>query len=111
MGAGMADRLLQAGHSLSVWNRNVERAKPFGAKGARVAGTLRDAANGADVIVSMVADDKASRGVWLGPDGALASAKKGAIAIESSTLTPDWIRELAKEVDAKGCSLLDAPVT
>jgi 3-hydroxyisobutyrate dehydrogenase len=58
----------------------------------------------------MVADDTASRSVWLGPDGALAGAKAGAIAIESSTLTPIWVRELANHAREKGLGFLDAPV-
>ena len=58
----------------------------------------------------MVADDDASRSVWLGNDGALAGAKSGAIGVESSTLTPDWIRELARQAQAKGVGFLDAPV-
>jgi 3-hydroxyisobutyrate dehydrogenase len=111
MGAGMAGRLLDAGHSLSVWNRTSARAEPLVARGARLAATPRDAATGADVIVSMVADDKASRSVWLGPDGALAGVPPGAIAIESSTLTPGWIRELAEATAKAFAVLLDAPVT
>jgi 3-hydroxyisobutyrate dehydrogenase len=58
----------------------------------------------------MVADDAVSRGVWTGPDGALGGLKRGAIAIESSTLTPGWVTELASLVRAKGGDLLDAPV-
>jgi 3-hydroxyisobutyrate dehydrogenase len=58
----------------------------------------------------MVADDVASRSVWLGADGALAGAKPGAVVVESSTLTPDWVRELAGHARAKGCGFLDAPV-
>lgn len=111
MGAGMAARLLHAGHALSVWNRNSARAAPLVAKGARLASSPRDAAADADVIVSMVADDAASRSIWLGADGALAGAKRGAIAIESSTLTPAWIRELADACAQGGSALLDAPVT
>jgi 3-hydroxyisobutyrate dehydrogenase len=111
MGAGMAGRLLDAGHTLSVWNRTPGRAEPLVARGARLAATPRDAATGADVIVSMVADDKASRSVWLEPDGALAGVTPGAIAIESSTLTPAWIRELAEATAKGGAVLLDAPVT
>jgi 3-hydroxyisobutyrate dehydrogenase len=58
----------------------------------------------------MVADDAASRSVWLGADGALAGAKAGAIAVESSTLTPDWVRELGGHARAGGLGFLDAPV-
>jgi 3-hydroxyisobutyrate dehydrogenase len=111
MGAGMARSLARAGYPLSVWNRNRARAEPFAAAGARVGNSPRDAATGADVIIAMVADDAASRAVWLGDSGALAGARAGAIAIESSTLTPAWIRELAHAVDERCGDFLDAPVT
>lgn len=111
MGSGMAGRLLDAGFSVTAWNRHRERAEPFAARGARIAATPRDAAAGAEVIVAMVADDVASRGVWLGDDGALASLRENAIAIESSTVSPAWIDELAGSVAARRGSLLDAPVT
>ena len=111
MGTGMARRLLGAGFPLAVWNRNPERAKALAAEGAHVAATPRDAAARADVVVSLVADDAASRAVWLGDDGALAGATRGAVLVESSTLTVGWIGQLFREVAARGCELLDAPVT
>jgi 3-hydroxyisobutyrate dehydrogenase len=111
MGGAMASRLVDANESISVWNRHRDRADALAAKGARVAKTPREAAGGADVVFAMVADDAASRSIWLGDDGALAGAKKGAVLIESSTLSPAWIRELSKAATARGCFLLDAPVT
>src|SRR5918996_2950937 len=111
MGGRMAARLAQAGHPLTVWNRNRTRAEPFASLGARVADSPRAAAAGADVIIAMVADDDASRAVWLGDSGALAGARPGAVLIESSTLTPAWIRELATAAAERHCEFLDAPVT
>jgi 3-hydroxyisobutyrate dehydrogenase len=110
MGAGMASNWLAKGFALSVFNRTPARAEALAAKGARVAATPREAAGGADFIFAMVADDAASRSVWLGADGALEGAKRGAVAVESSTLTPDWVRELARHAEAMGCGFLDAPV-
>jgi 3-hydroxyisobutyrate dehydrogenase len=110
MGGGMAANWLAKGFEVSVWNRTPSKAQTLAAKGAKVAATPREAAGGADFIFAMVADDDASRSVWLGADGALAGAKSGAIGVESSTLTPDWIRELGRHAQAKGCGFLDAPV-
>jgi 3-hydroxyisobutyrate dehydrogenase len=110
MGAGMAANWLKKGFPLTIWNRTLARAEPFVAQGATIAATPREAAEDADIVAAMVADDGASRGVWLGASGALESAKRGAIAIESSTLTPDWVRELADEAEERGCRFLDAPV-
>ena len=110
MGAGMAANWLAKGFELSVWNRTPAKAEALAAKGASVAATPREAAAGADFIFAMVADDAVSRAVWLGADGALAGAKSGAIAVEFSTLTPDWVRELGRHAHANRCGFLDAPV-
>jgi 3-hydroxyisobutyrate dehydrogenase len=111
MGAGMAANLLKAGFPLAVYNRSREKAEAFAAQGARVAETPADAARGAGVILSMLADDGASRAVWLGKDGAVAAAEKGAVLIDCSTVTPAWIAELATAAKVRGLEMLDAPVT
>jgi 3-hydroxyisobutyrate dehydrogenase len=110
MGSGMARRLLTAGFPLTVYNRNPERSKGF-ADSASVAASPREAASRADMVISMVADDAASKSMWLGESGALAGAAKGSILIESSTLSVGWIKELAAAATAKQSDLLDAPVT
>lgn len=75
------------------------------------AATPREAAAGADVVISMVTDDEASRGLWLDADtGALGGLQAGALAIESSTLTPGWVRDLAGRMAEREASFLDAPV-
>lgn len=110
MGARQAGRLLDAGHALAVWNRTPERAGPLVARGARLAASPRDAAQGADLAVAMVRDDDASRAVWTGADGALAGLAAGAVAVESSTLTPAWTRELGALAAAAEVGFVEAPV-
>src|SRR5947207_15951735 len=87
MGHGMAGRYLDGGFTVAVWNRSKSKAEDLIARGARWAGSPADAAEGADAIVTMVADDEASRAVWLGSDGAAATAKPGTLAIECSTVS------------------------
>ncbi len=111
MGAGMARRLLSLDFPVSVYNRNAERAKPFGDLGAFVASSAAEAASQSDVVISMVADDNASRSIWLGEKGVLAGATPDQVLIECSTLTVNWVRELATAAAQRGCELLDAPVT
>jgi 3-hydroxyisobutyrate dehydrogenase len=111
MGGGMAGRLLSAGFSVAVYNRNPDKAVAFANAGALVAGSAREAASHAEIIISMVADDLASKGVWLGEKGALAGAARGSVLIESSTLTVGWIKELAAAAAQRGFEFLDAPVT
>lgn len=111
MGGGMANRLLSMGYSVSVYNRSRQKAAGLGDAGAFVANTPADAAARSEVVIAMVADDAASRNVWLADEGALAGAKAGALLLESSTLSVGWVKELCTEASKKGCEFLDAPVT
>jgi len=111
MGGGMAGRLLSQQFPTAVYNRNRAKAEPFAKLGAFVAGSPQEAAARAEVIISMVSDDAASRMVWLGKDGALAGSSRGSVFVESSTVSVGWVKELAKAAAEKGCELLDAPVT
>ena len=111
MGAGMAAQLATKGFDLSVWNRSRAKADALAEHGARATATPAEAATGADIVIAMVADDAASHAVWLGDDGALAVLRSGAVAIESSTLTIDWVRTLAGAAQTQGLDFIDAPVT
>jgi 3-hydroxyisobutyrate dehydrogenase len=111
MGSGMASRLLSVGFAVAVYNRHPDKAVPFATAGAFVAGSPREAASRSDIVVSMVADDVASKKVWLGDNGALAGATRGSVLIESSTLTVGWIKELSAAAAQRGFEFLDAPVT
>ncbi|SHJ30131.1 3-hydroxyisobutyrate dehydrogenase [Bradyrhizobium lablabi] len=110
MGHGMAGRYLDAGFTVAVWNRSQAKAEDLIARGARWASTPADAADGADAIVTMVADDEASRAVWLGRDGA-AAAKVGTLAIECSTVSYRHALDLARELRGRGLIYIDSPVT
>ena len=112
MGVGMAARLAAAGHALAVFNRTAARAEPLARFGVRVATSPRDAARKADVIIGMTADDESSRAMWLGDEGALAADNApDALAIECSTISHDWVLELADKVRARGFRYVDSPVT
>ena len=111
MGIGMAKNLLKAGFSVAAYNRTRAKAEPLVGEGAIIADTPAEAAREADVILSMLAEEDASRATWTGKHGALAGAKPGAILVESSTVTPAWIAELAKLAAERQLDLLDAPVT
>ena len=111
MGSRVAARLLDAGHTVTIFNRTAERAQPLLDKGANWADTPREAARQSAVVISMVTDDEASRALWLDDEtGALHGLSPQAVAIESSTLTPDWVRELGERVKECGATFLDAPV-
>jgi len=129
MGLGMAGRLVAAGHQLNVYNRTPEKAAPLVGGGARLCASPGEACRDADTVISMVADDAASREVWLGPEGVLAATDEtgsngggaarasgafgaaGVLAIECSTLSHEWVTELAAAVAKRGLRYIDAPVT
>ena len=111
MGADLARRLLGAGIPLTVYNRNRAKADALASAGAKVVTTAREAASQADVVLCMVADDGASRAMWLGVEGALAGAPQGAIVADCSTLSVGWVKELAHAAEMCGCEFVDAPVT
>jgi len=111
MGSGMAASLLKAGYDVTVYNRTPAKAEPLKQAGAQVGATPAEAAENSDFIISMMADDHASRAVWMGDHGALTAANAGAVLIESSTVTPAWVAELGEAAEHRGLEFLDAPVT
>jgi 3-hydroxyisobutyrate dehydrogenase-like beta-hydroxyacid dehydrogenase len=112
MGSAMAERLAGQGVSVVVYNRTPERASALADRiGASSAATPADAAAGADVVISMVADDDAVRDLYLGADGVVRGLRADAVAVDMSTVLPDTIRAIAPEVRARGAGVLDAPVS
>jgi len=111
MGQGMILRLLGAGHNVSVYNRSADKTRKVKEAGAIIAPSPRAAAEGAEAVFASVSDDQASRLVWTGPDGALAAHLSPAtFVIECSTLSHDWVLELATIVAARGLRYIDCPV-
>ena len=111
MGSRMAKRLLQAGLTVAVYNRSSSPIDELVRAGAIDGETPRMTAQGAEIVIAMVRDDEASRAIWCDErDGAAIGLGSGAIAIESSTLTPRWVKELATRIRATGAAFLDAPV-
>ncbi|MCC8974726.1 NAD(P)-dependent oxidoreductase [Bradyrhizobium brasilense] len=111
MGHGMAGRYLDAGFTVAVWNRSKAKAADLIARGALWATSPEDAAIDADAVVTMVADDEASRAVWLTKDGAAANMKAGTLAIECSTVSYQHTLEMARELNSRGLIYIDCPVT
>jgi 3-hydroxyisobutyrate dehydrogenase len=111
MGHGMAGRYLDNGFKVAVWNRSKAKAADLIARGARWATSPEDAAIDADAVVTMVADDEASRAVWLTRDGAAATMKAGTLAIECSTVSYNHALEMAQTLRERGLVYIDSPVT
>lgn len=111
MGSAMIRNYLKGGHNVTVYNRSLEKARPLVALGAKLANTPMEAASGVDIIISSVTNDVASRECWDGRQGALRGAlRQGAFAIEASTVSIDWVKNLSELAKAKGLRFLDCPV-
>jgi 3-hydroxyisobutyrate dehydrogenase len=108
MGSRMAVRLLCDDIDLRVWSRaGVPRG--FASLAPKLAPTPAAAVADADIVITMVTDDDASRAVWL-EAGVVDSMRRGAVAIECSTLSPGWVSKLAQQVGDAGLAFVDAPV-
>lgn len=110
MGEPIAERLLAAGHELTVFNRTPGRTGPLEAGGATVAAGLAAVWDAADVCFTMVTGDDALRSVTQGEGGLLAGAR-GRVVVDMSTVSPAASREIAAAADAAGVAYLRAPVS
>jgi 3-hydroxyisobutyrate dehydrogenase-like beta-hydroxyacid dehydrogenase len=112
MGSGIARNIAAAGYPMVLYNRTTAAAHDLAAElGAEVAATPADAAAGATVTISSLADDDAVRSVYEGPDGLIAGLSEGTVAVDMSTVDPTTVRGLLAGVEAAGGRLVDAPVS
>ena len=111
MGSRMAKRLLDAGHSVTGYNRTKPKAQWLLDAGMKWADSPRAAIESSEAVFSMIANNSALRAVTEGKEGILAGLSTGKIYIEMSTVSPAAIREIAKQVEATGAEMLDAPVS
>jgi 3-hydroxyisobutyrate dehydrogenase len=110
MGAAMAQRLLNLGHEVIVWNRSKDKTKPLADAGAIVAATARGLAAGAEIVISILTDAAAIDATYNGDAGLLSGDVKGRLFIEMSTVRPEVEEKLAQQVQAKSAVLVDCPV-
>ena len=110
MGGPMARNLIRGGHALAVFDVAESAVGPFRALGCRIAQSPGDAARDADVVVTMLPDSSHVREVLLGAAGACKTLRKGALVVEMSTIAASASLAIAKELNASGFRMLDAPV-
>jgi 3-hydroxyisobutyrate dehydrogenase len=110
MGAAVAARLMDVGHTVTVWNRSPEKAKPLTDAGAKVVATPEDLAQHSEVLITMLTDADAIDHVYNGEHGLLAGDAHDRLFIEMSTVRPDVQITLAKVVRASGGRFVECPV-
>jgi 3-hydroxyisobutyrate dehydrogenase len=111
MGRGMARNILKAGFPLRVWNRTASRMDELVAEGAVAASSAADVAANSDLVITCVSDTPDVEQVILGQEGVIHGAKRGALVIDMSTISPQATREIAAGLRERGVSMLDAPVS
>jgi 3-hydroxyisobutyrate dehydrogenase len=111
MGAPIARNLLAAGFEVSAWNRTTERAAPLAADGATISPSPARAAEGADLLLTMLADGDAVNAAMTGPEGALASLRPGSTWIQMATIGDEWTKRLATLATENDLEFVDAPVS
>jgi 3-hydroxyisobutyrate dehydrogenase-like beta-hydroxyacid dehydrogenase len=111
MGSGIAKRLLDAGHTVTGWNRTREKAQPLLDAGMAWCDTPREVAACSEIVFTMVTNTAAVKAVTDGPDGILAGLSPGKVYIDMSTAGPDNSRAIAARVAELGAHMLDAPVS
>ncbi len=110
MGAAIAGRLMECGHTLTVWNRSTAKALPLAAAGAMVAEQPAEVARRADTIITILSDPEAIEAVYSGTAGLLAAEVSGRLFIEMSTVRPEVETALAVKVRARGSAFVECPV-
>jgi 3-hydroxyisobutyrate dehydrogenase-like beta-hydroxyacid dehydrogenase len=111
MGAGIAQRLLDAGHEVVGWNRTKEKAQPLIDAGMGWADTPRELAASVDVLFTMLTGTAAIEATAGGDDGVLAGLREGAVWADISTISPDASVAMAERVRGRGAFFLDCPVS
>ncbi len=110
MGAAIAQRLIEVGHKLTVWNRSAAKLKPVADAGAATAATPAELASKAETVITILADAPAIDAVYHGASGLLAGDVRGKLFIEMSTVEPRTETALAEKVRGKGAALVECPV-
>lgn len=111
MGGPMAQNLLKAGHSLSVFDLSPAAIKTLADAGASVAASAKDAVGDADIVISMLPASRHVEALYLGEAGILGHIRQGALIIECSTIAAQSAIKVAKAAEASGLAMLDAPVS
>ncbi len=109
MGRPMAIRLVEAGHEVTVWNRTAEKAEPVVQRGGSRTESPAEAADAAEVVITMLADEPAVEQVLFGPSGAAGSFRAGHTLVEMSTVGPDAVARIRNRLPGD-VDMIDAPV-
>jgi 3-hydroxyisobutyrate dehydrogenase len=110
MGAAIAQRLMNLGHDLTVWNRTAAKTQPLAAAGAKIAATPFQLASFSETVITILTDAAAIDTTYHAKDGLLSGSVAGKLFIEMSTVRPETEQRLAAKITEKGATLIECPV-
>jgi len=110
MGTAIGQRLIEAGHQLTIWNRSPEKTKPLADAGAKLVDTPAAVADGSETVITILTDASAIDRIYEGSQGLLAGNLQGKLVIEMSTVQPQTEIALAQKVQARGAAFVECPV-
>jgi 3-hydroxyisobutyrate dehydrogenase len=110
MGAAIAQRLMNLGHEITVWNRTPAKTTPLAAAGAKVAATPSQLAASSEAIITILTDAAAIDAAYHGRDGLLSAGISGKLFVEMSTVRPETERKLAAKIREKSAAMVECPV-
>ena len=111
LGSIFADRLLLAGVRVTLFDVDERRLVPFAGRGARLAGDVSDLASDADIVLVSLPNPAATEAAVFGPSGVLAACRRGTLVIDTSTIDPPTVLEVAKQAADRGVDYVEAPLS
>ena len=111
MGKPMSNQLLRAGFTLTVYDISREAVEELAAAGARQASSAKEVAEASEALITMLPGDEEVKDVVLGREGVMEGIRKGAVVVDMSTISPQTVKALARDLEEKGVEMLDAPVS
>lgn len=111
MGKPMSNQLLRAGFTLTVYDISREAVEELAAAGARQASSAKEVAEASEAVITMLPGDEEVKDVVLGREGVMEGIRKGAVVVDMSTISPQTVKALARDLEEKGVEMLDAPVS
>ena len=111
MGLPMAQNLIKAGHAVTGLDMSKAQIDKLVEAGGKAAGSVKDAASGVDIVITMLPAGAQVRDVYLGNSGVVATASPGTLLIDSSTIDVETARAVSSAAQGKGLAMLDAPVS
>src|SRR3981189_930590 len=110
MGPSIAQRLMEVGHDVAVWNRDLAKTKSLTDAGAKLFASPAELVDNCEAIIVMLLNDAATEAVYHGPSGILHAKLAGRLLIDMSTVRPDTMQSIGAAATQQGAGFVECPV-